>query len=100
MLHKDFRDYLDRLDELRELTRITAEVDWNEELGGIAFEGLARRSPALLFESVKDYHGTHGQKVAVNFIESAKRGKIALGLPPNLPQPEVIRILRERMRKP
>ncbi len=100
MLHKDFRGYLAKLEEIGDLKRVKAEVDWNEELGGIAFEGLARRSPALLFESVKDYHGTHGQKVIANFIESANRGKVALGLPPSTPQPEVINILRDRMRKP
>ncbi len=100
MLHKDFREYLAKLEEIGDLKRVKAEVDWNEELGGIAFEGLARRSPALLFESVKDYHGTHGQKVIANFIESANRGKVALGLPPSTPQPEVINILRDRMRKP
>jgi len=100
MLHKDFRGYLAKLEEMGDLKRVKAEVDWNEELGGIAFEGLARRSPALLFESVKDYHGTHGQKVIANFIESANRGKVALGVPPSTPQPEVINILRDRMRKP
>ena len=61
MLHKDFRGYLAKLEEIGDLKRVKAEVDWNEELGGIAFEGLARRSPALLFESVKDYHGTHAK---------------------------------------
>ena len=100
MLHKDFRGYLAKLEEIGDLKRVKAEVDWNEELGGIAFEGLARRSPALLFESVKDYHGTHGQKVIANFIESANRGKVALGFPPSTPQPEVINVLRDRMRKP
>ncbi len=100
MLHKDFRDYLAKLEELGDLKRVKAEVDWNEELGGVAFEGLARRSPVLLFESVKDYHATHGQKVVANFIESANRGKVALGLPPSTPQPKVVQLLRERMRKP
>ena len=100
MMHKDFRGFLAKLEEAGDLKRVKTEVDWDEELGTIAFEGLVRRSPALIFENIKGYRNAHGQKVAVNFIESVNRGKVALGVPLNTPQPEVVQILRERFRKP
>ena len=100
MMHKDFRGFLAKLEEAGDLKRVKTEVDWDEELGTVAFEGLVRRSPALIFENIKGYRNAHGQKVAVNFIESVNRGKVALGVPLNTPQPEVVQILRERFRKP
>lgn len=100
MLHRDFREFLTKLEEAGDLKRIKTEVNWDDELGTVAFEGLVRRSPALVFENIKDYRSTHGQKVAVNFIESVNRGKVALGVPVHTPQPEVVQILRQRFRKP
>lgn len=100
MPHKDFREFLTKLEEAGDLKHVKAEVDWNEELGAVAFEGLVRRSPAFIFENIKDHRATQGQKVAVNFIESANRGKVAVGVPTGTPQPEVVQILRERFRKP
>jgi len=98
--YKDFREFLAKLEALGDLKHVTAPVDWDEELGVVAFEGLVRRSPALIFEKIKDHETTRGKRLAVNFIESAARGKVALGLAPNTPQDEVVRTVRQRLRRP
>lgn len=38
MAFKSLREFLDALEEGNDLNRITAEVDWNEEIGAV--EGL------------------------------------------------------------
>ena len=100
MPHKDFRAYLSKLEEIGDLKRISAEVDWDEEIGAITFEGLVRRSPALIFENIKDHQATHGKRLAVNFIESLNRGKLAIGFPLSASQAEIVQTLRERVRSP
>jgi len=50
MVHNDLRDWIDDLEERNDLKRITAEVDWNEEIGAITREISSQFGPALLFE--------------------------------------------------
>lgn len=100
MPHKDFRSYLAKLEELGDLKLVDAGVDWDEELSAIAFEGLVRRSPALMFGNIKDHQSTHGRRLAVNFIESANRGKIAMGFSPSASHAEAVQALRQRVRAP
>lgn len=35
MAYKDLREWIAKLEEVGELKRIQAEVDWDEEIGGI-----------------------------------------------------------------
>lgn len=50
----DLRGYLAALEERGWLHRITAEVDWDLEIGAIQREVFDRQGPALLFEKVRD----------------------------------------------
>ena len=100
MPHRDFREYLSRLEEAGELRRVNTRVDWDEELGAVTLEGLIRKSPALLFDNIKDHQDTHGKKVVVNFIESVNRGRIALEVPLKMPNAEIVQLLRTRFRHP
>lgn len=100
MAYKDFREFLAKLEEAGELKRVKAETDWDEEIGAITLEALVRKSPALLFENIKDYKTTHGRKMIVNFIESVTRGKIAMDLPANTTNAEIVQTWRQRIRNP
>ena len=51
----DMREWIARLDKEGELRRITAEVDWDRELGAISRRVLEKKGPALLFERIKGY---------------------------------------------
>jgi len=50
----DTRDWIALLEKEGELRRITAEVDWNREIGAIARRVLEKKGPALLFENIND----------------------------------------------
>ena len=52
MALKDLRQWIDQLDEKGELKSISAEVDWDEEIGAITREVSSRNGPALLFKNM------------------------------------------------
>ncbi|PYM36176.1 MAG: UbiD family decarboxylase, partial [Candidatus Rokuibacteriota bacterium] len=51
----DLRQWITLLEKEGELRRITAEVDWDRELGAITRRVLEAKGPALLFERIKGY---------------------------------------------
>ena len=55
MSFMDMRQWMALLEKAGELRRITAEVDWDREIGAIARRVLEKRGPALLFENIKGY---------------------------------------------
>lgn len=54
MAYRDLREFLDRLEKEKDLSRVSAEVDWNLEVGTIMRRVYDERGPAVLFERVKD----------------------------------------------
>ena len=81
MAYTNLRDWITKLEEIGQLKRITAEVDWDLELGAIIREVKAKRGPALLFENIKDYLNTLCRKFFTNGLCSLERVALALGLP-------------------
>ena len=55
MPYRDLREFIDRLRLDGELAEVSAEVDWQEEVGGIVRKNLDLNGPALLFKKVKGY---------------------------------------------
>jgi len=52
----DLREWLERVEAIGELKRITAEVDWDQEMSAMAYmAGQEVGGPALLFEKVAGY---------------------------------------------
>ncbi len=52
----DLREWLGRVEAIGELKRITAEVDWDQEMSAIAYmAGQEIGGPALLFEKIAGY---------------------------------------------
>ena len=45
MVHNDLREWIDDLEERNDLKRITAEVDWDEEIGAITREISSQFGP-------------------------------------------------------
>lgn len=62
MAFKDLRSFLSVIEKRGLLKRITAEVDWDEEMGAIFEEMIKRKGPALLFENIKDHKDTPGKR--------------------------------------
>lgn len=49
--HRDLREWLDRVEAIGLLSRITEEVDWDEEMAALShMVGQEAGAPALLFE--------------------------------------------------
>ena len=67
------------LEKEGELRRITAEVDWDREIGAIARRVLEKKGPALLFENIKGYRTGRCTKLFVSGLgaRSAWRSRSA-----------------------
>ena len=80
--HKDLRDLIGRFDDVDELRRIQG-ADWNLEMAALSEMVCSRnpgKSPALLFENIKDY--PENLRVLSGAANSFKRLAIVLGFPP------------------
>ena len=82
----DMREWMARLEKEGELRRITAEVDWDREIGAIARRVLEKKGPALLFENIKGYTSGRCGKVFVSGLGARSRLALALGFPPRCHQ--------------
>jgi len=104
---KDLRAWIDKLESEGELKRIKAEVDWDEELGGIlrrlwevySAQEMGKLGPALLFENIKGYKEGRCTRLFTNGL-GLQRISLMLGLPKDTPPPEAIKVLHERIREP
>src|SRR5258706_351584 len=93
----DQRGWLDALRAEGELKEVTAEVDWNIELGTIM--RLAQGTgdgPALLFSNIKDYNAKSARcsQVFGCSLSSYRRVAMLLGLPPDTHPRELVKVAR------
>lgn len=92
----DLREWITLLEEIGELKRISAEVDWNGELGAITRMNSHKNGPALLFENIKDYKHTACNKLFTNGLGSRRRLALSLGLPLDSDDRTITCTLKER----
>src|SRR6266446_233244 len=93
----DQRGWIAALRKEGELHEVTAEVDWNIELGTIM--RLAQGTgdgPALLFSNIKDYNKktSRGSKVFGCSLSSYRRVAMLLGLPTDTHPRELVKVAR------
>jgi UbiD family decarboxylase len=86
----DMREWIARLDKEGELRRVTAEVDWDRELGAIARRVLEKKGPALLFERIKGYETGRCTKVFVSGLGSVGRLALCLGFPKDVSNRDLV----------
>lgn len=86
----DLREWIALLEKEEEIRRITAEVDWDRELGAIARRVLEKKGPALLFESIKGYRTGRCTKVFTGGLGSRSRLALALGFPKDVSNRDVV----------
>src|SRR5205823_14297147 len=82
----DLRGWIAAIKQQGELTEITAEVDWNIELGTIM--RLAQgpgTGTALLFNNIKDYNTPQSRcrRIFGSALNNYRRIAMMLGLPPD-----------------
>src|ERR1700730_13822815 len=77
----DMRRWMAFLEQEGELRRITAQGDWNREIGAVTRRVLEKKGPALLFENIKGYADGRCKKLFVNGLGARSRLALALGFP-------------------
>ena len=98
---RDLRDWINFLDEKGQLKRVTAQVNWDEELGTIVRKVSSQGGPALLFENIKGYPkgASVCSRLFTNGMGSRSRVAMALGLPPDSDDRTITYALKERYKK-
>jgi 4-hydroxy-3-polyprenylbenzoate decarboxylase len=97
MSFKDNREFIRTLEETGDLIHIRQEVDWEVEMGAIIRRGCELRSPAILFENVKDYPG---HRVLGSPCATYRRFAIALGLAPDTEVRDIYKEYARRIEHP
>jgi UbiD family decarboxylase len=95
----DLRAWIQRVEAAGLLHRVTAEVDWDQEMAAVTY--LAQQEiggPALLFENVKGYGPGH-PSLWNPLGSSLDRIALAVGLPTGLRAIPLIDALRRRVRR-
>ena len=95
----DMRQWLARLEQEGELRRITAEVDWDREIGAIARRVLEKKGPALLFENIKGYTGGRCTKLFASGLGARSRLAMALGFPRDAANRELVQYVMKKNRE-
>ncbi len=97
---RDLRSWIVQLEAEGEFKKVTAPVDWNEEISQIIRKVYAQNGPALLFDNIRDYHNTRGRRLFVNGLGTTGRVNMMLNLPKDTPIPKLIKTIRDRMKSP
>ena len=89
MANKDLRNFLDEIEKIGELKNITG-AETEEDIGGIVDMYMRDlNNPAVLFDEVPGF--PKGHRVLANIIMSRPRCAIALGLPPESTEEDLIK---------
>ena len=97
--HKDLRDLIGRFEDVDELSRVQG-ADWNLEMAALSEMVCSRnpgKSPALLFENIKDY--PENFRVLSGAANSFKRLAIVLGFPEPSSEMDLVQCYRDRMKE-
>jgi 4-hydroxy-3-polyprenylbenzoate decarboxylase len=95
----DMREWIERLDKEGELRRVTAEVDWDRELGAIARRVLEKKGPALLFEAIKGYRQGRSTKLMTGGLGTRGRLALALGFPKDATNADLVPYVMKKNRE-
>jgi 4-hydroxy-3-polyprenylbenzoate decarboxylase len=99
---QDLREWLARVEGLGELVRVSEAVDRDEEMSGVSYL-LAKQvpSPAVLFERAKGFEKSAiGAQLLWNIIgPSRKRIALTLEEPPQTPTLELIRRVKDKLKR-
>ena len=95
MANKDLRDWLKGVEAAGEL-KIIKGAEPKEEIGGIVDIYMRKMgSPAVLFDEIPGY--PKGSRVLANILTSVPRINVALGLPPQSSEMDLVQWWRKYM---
>ena len=93
----DMREWMSLLEKAGELRRVTAEVDWDREIGAVARRVLEKKGPALLFENIKGYGSGRCTQVFVSGLGARSRLALALGFQREVANRELVQHVMKKM---
>lgn len=93
------RSWIARLEECGQLRRIRAEVDWDQEIAGIARINLGLGGPGLLFEAIKGYRKGRCTKFLTAALGNRTQVCLLLGIAPDSSEREIVRHLKNVYRR-
>jgi UbiD family decarboxylase len=100
MAFMDMRQWMTLLEKDNELRRITAEVDWDREIGAIARRVLEKKGPALLFENIKGYGpGARCRQLLTGALGDRRRLALALGFPKDVTNADLVQHVMKKNRE-
>src|ERR1039458_5024441 len=93
---RDLRDFIDHLvrDLGEEELRVVDGANWDLEIGCLTEMMAEKEGPALLFDNIVGY--PKGFRVFTNFMGTAARCALALGLPLHVSKVEMIRAWKDK----
>jgi UbiD family decarboxylase len=100
MPDRDLRVWMAQLEAEGEFKKVTAKVDWDDEISQIIRKVYVRGGPALLFENIKGHEMTRCRKLFTNGLGTQSRVNLMLNLLKDTPPTETLRTIRERMKRP
>ena len=96
MANKDLRQWIDELDAAGQLQKVTG-AEREEEIGAIVDIHMRKMTnPAVLFDGIPGYDKNY--RVLANILTSVPRINIALGLPIDTTEIELVRYWRDYMK--
>jgi UbiD family decarboxylase len=97
---RDLRAWMAQLEAEGEFKRVTAKVDWDDEISQVIRKVYVQQGPALLFENIKGHEATFSRRLFTNGLGTQSRVNLMLGLPKDTYPAETLKIIRSRMKKP
>jgi UbiD family decarboxylase len=98
MEYDDLRGFISLLGRKKELIKIKETVNWDEEIGAIAQESIARDSAAFICNRIKDHENTLCRRITMNTLGNWKRIALAMGLPEGTSPKDMVLEWRKRHR--
>src|SRR6266478_8299629 len=95
----DMREWMSLLEKAGELRRVTAEVNWDREIGAVARRVLEKKGPALLFENIKGYGSGRCTRLFVSGLGARSRLALALGFPREVGNRELVQHVMKKNRE-
>ncbi len=95
----DMREWISLLEKAGELRRVTAEVNWDREIGAVARRVLEKKGPALLFENIKGYGSGRCTRLFVSGLGARSRLALALGFPREVANRELVQHVMKKNRE-
>jgi 4-hydroxy-3-polyprenylbenzoate decarboxylase len=93
------RSWIALLEKHGQLRRIKAEVDWDQEIAGIARINLGLGGPGLLFEAIKDYRKGRCTKFLTSSVGNRTQVCLLLGLAPGTSDRDLVSHLKNVYRR-